>query len=176
VVLSLGGCCAIDRRESVCGNSSRTLRGKIAVGLKLHFGVLEQPYRASGARVGAVTTGDVATWLENRYGVMSAYARVHRDNIAGAMESSLTGALESLLSGHRVDPFGRAMQQIETGFKRFITSREAERVGIPGTPTKAALAGVNHRLKHPYRKSNPRRPSFRDTGLYLASFRAWVEQ
>jgi hypothetical protein len=53
--------------------------------------------------------------------------------------------------------------------------QEIESMGLRGVPTKAALKGINHRLRHPYRKSNPRRPSFVDTGLYVASFRAWME-
>ncbi len=145
------------------------------MGFKLHFGVLEQPYRARGKRVTAITTGDVAEILETKYGVMAAFYRVHGRGVAGAMEQGLAGSLEALLMGRRVDPFGRAMQKIETQFKDFILSKEAERVGIPGTPTKAALKGVNHRLKHPYAKRNQRRPSFRDTGMYVGSFRAWTD-
>jgi hypothetical protein len=135
----------------------------------LHFGVLVQPYRLRG-----LTTGDVAEFLESKYGVMEAFYRVHGSDVAGAVENSMEGALESLLMGRAVDPWSRGMRVIEREFRDFISSREAERVGIPGTPTRAALRGVNHRLAHPYRRSNPRRPSFRDTGLYMTSMRAWV--
>jgi len=117
----------------------------------------------------------VAGFLEAKYGLMAAYYRVHGQDVADAVAESLEGAMESLMMGQRVDPWGSGMQQIQKGFRDFISSREAERVGIPGTPTKAALAGVNHRLKHPYRKSNPRRPSFRDTGIYMNSFRSWID-
>ena len=106
---------------------------------------------------------------------MAAFWRVHGNDVAKAVEHSLAGSLEALLIGQVVDPFGAAMSQIENDFRDFISSREAERVGIPGTPTQAALRGVNHRLRHPYRKSNPRRPSFRDTSLYMTSFRSWVD-
>ena len=142
--------------------------------LTLHLGVLVQPYRARG-KTGAVTTGDVARWLEERYGIMQAFYRVHGDDVSQAIEQSLGGAMESLLMGQQVDPWGRGTQAIQAAFRKFISSREAERVGIPGTPTKAALRGVNHRLRHPYAKRNRPRPSFRDTGLYEASFRAWVD-
>lgn len=141
----------------------------------LHLGVLVQPYRAAGKNGGALTTGDVAEFLEAKYGVMGAFWRVKRDIITGAIAKSLEGATESLLMGHRVDPWGYATQLIQREFREFISSKEAERVGIPGTPTKAALRGVNHRLKRPYRKRNPRRPSFRDTGLYMNSARAWID-
>ncbi len=142
--------------------------------LTLNLGVVVQPYRSASKSVEATNTGEVAKFLEDDYGVMEVFARVHWDTITKALAGSVEGALEALVMGQRVDPFARGLQSIQTKFKRYISSYEAERVGIPGTPTKAALRGVNHRLKHPYAKSNPRRPSFRDTGLYQSSFRAWV--
>jgi hypothetical protein len=136
----------------------------------LHLGVIVQPY--SNSRRG-LTTGDVATFLENKYGVMGAFFRVHGEDMAEAVEQSLTGALEALAMKQQINPWGRGMQMIEREFREFISSREAENVGIPGTPTKAALRGVSHRMMHPYARRG-RRPSFRDTGTYLNSFRAFV--
>lgn len=136
----------------------------------LHFGVLVQPYRARG-----LSTGDVAGFLEAKYGIMNAFYRVKGDKIGDFMANSVAGALESLMMGETIDPWAHGTQMIENEFREFISSKEAEKVGIPGTPTQAALRGVNHRLKHPYAKKNPRRPSFNDTGLYMNSFRAWME-
>lgn len=135
----------------------------------LHLGVLVQPYRRGG-----LTTGDVASILEAKYGVMQAFVRVHERDIAGALEESMEGALENLLMRQYTDPFARATSTIAQTFRDFINSRESERVGIPGTPTKAALMGVSHRLAHPYAKANMRRPSFRDTGTYVTSARVWM--
>jgi len=147
----------------------------------LNLGVLVQPYRSNGKDVVGVTTGEVASWLEKEYGVMEAFARVHRKTIETAIEVSMRNALEALFMGHRIDPWGAGTQKIQSKFRDFINSGEAEHAGIPGTPTQAALRGVNHRRKHPYGRGrpyhpqpNPRRPSFRDTGLYVASFRSWV--
>ena len=137
----------------------------------LVLGVLDQPY-ASG---NAITTGEVAQILEAEYGIMRAFVRVHGRVITEAIESSVENAITAMVSGHRIDPWGAGLQKINQAFRVFINSGEAERVGIPGTPTQAALKGVNHRRKHPYRKSNPRRPSFLDTGLYSSSFRSWVK-
>jgi len=138
--------------------------------MTLHLGVLVQPYRDKKG----LTTYDVARFLEDEYGVMAAFYRVHQEVIAGAVEKSLERSMESLLMGaKRVDLLGPATQIIQREFKNFISSRAVESVGIAGIPTKAALRGVSHRRKHPYAKSNPRRPSFRDTGLYLASSRVW---
>jgi hypothetical protein len=143
----------------------------------LNLGVLDQPY-ASG---NAVTTGEVAKILEEEYGIMRAFARVHSKMIETVVVVSVQNAIEALVAGHRVDPWGAGTQKIAQAFRTFINSGEAEHAGIPGTPTQAALRGVNHRRKRPYGRGrphhpqpNPRRPSFRDTGLYVASFRSWV--
>lgn len=137
--------------------------------LQLHLGVIQQPYRRGG-----LTTYDVAKILESRYGIMAAFYRVHQRDVHKALANSVEGALETLLMGRAINPWSGGMQAIQQDFRDFISSREAERVGIPGTPTKAALRGVNHRLAHPYRRG-VRRPSFRDTGLYMTSMRAWVD-
>lgn len=153
------------------GSADRPRSATPAVGkrLTLNLGVLVQYYRNGGK-----TTADVARILEEKYGIFAAHFE-HRGHIYGhAFETSLDGALEALLMGKAVDPFARAMDIIERDFREFISSQGVERVGIPGVPTKAALMGVSHRRKHPYARSNPRRPSFRDTGTYSSSYRAWV--
>lgn len=152
----------------------------------LHLGVIDIPYAQAPKRHqrkagtgGTQTTGDVAGWLENRYHVMEIFAEAKGDKIAAALEDSLSGALESALMGaanmNSYDPTGKAMTDIEDAFKVFLSSQEIEKLGYPGVPTQAALDGVNHRLKRPYAKSNPRRPSFIDTGLYESSFKAWID-
>ena len=166
MILDSGG-----QAPTVGGSLSPTrTAGKVV----LHIGVLEQVYRTATAKAGAITTGDVASILEAKYGLFSAFYKSREQSIADNMALSMKGALEALVMGHRVDPWGAGTQNIQKEFRDFISTKEAERVGLPGVPTKAALKGVNHRLKHPYRKGNPRRPSFRDTGLMSASCRAWV--
>lgn len=147
--------------------------------LILHLGVLVQPYRFG--RKG-LTTADVAMILEAHYGVMTAFVTTHEKDIAKALEGSLQGALETLLMRGKVgaaeaslmagNAANQALQDIQKAFNDFISTGEAERVGIPGTPTKAALMGINHRFKHPH--TGIRRPSFKDTGLYMGSMRAWM--
>jgi hypothetical protein len=150
--------------------------------LTLHLGVVVLPYRSTGnlartlgvKKINALTTGDVAEILEAKYGIFAAFYRSHEDDIAKDIENSLQGAMESLLMHKAVDPWGAAMQSIQQRWRDFISTSEAERIGIPGTPTKAALMGVSHRYKHPYAK-HPRRPSFRDTGTYMNSGRFWID-
>ena len=124
------------------------------------------------------TTGDVATIIEAKYGLFTAFHENKEAELVGYLEEGLGDALEQLLGGGSpvgLDPFAAGCSKIDEAFREFISSREAEAVGIEGTPTEAARKGVNHRLKHPYAKKNPRRPSFDDTGLMMASEKSWVE-
>jgi hypothetical protein len=161
--------------------------------MKIHLGVADVPYVdvseapkkvaqakrgksnkpvAPPAAAGTQSTGDVAEILEGKYGIMGAFAEKHEDDIAKALENSLAGTLENLMMGAPPanNPFGTAEMAIEDSFKAALDSREFD--GITGVPTQAALKGINHRLKSG--KGSPR-PSFIDTGLYQASFKAWVE-
>lgn len=149
----------------------------------LHLGVIDIPYAGSPRRhkshramAGTQTTGDVAGWLEDSYGVMQAFVDHHESDILTDLESSLEGAVESLLMGAPVQlqPFGSGLSKIEDRFKQFLATKEIEGLGIAGVPTGAALRGVSHRFKHPYAKRPPR-PSFIDTGLFAASFKAWID-
>lgn len=165
--------------------------------LVLHLGVLDVPYSSSEqaekipqAKKGKAnkpikpkssaatkTTGDVAEILEEEYGIMQSFADHHLPQIAKQLEDSISGALENLMMGAPAsgNPFKKAESGITSMMKNFISSGEVERVGIEGTPTQAALNGVNHRLKHPYAKSNPRRPSFIDTTLYMTHMISWID-
>lgn len=159
--------------------------------LTLHLGVIDQPYTSyDGGRKAAnparrrkplvtgkakrtVTTGQVARWLEDRYHVMEVFYEID-GGVHEALRESVADAMENVLMGAPVDanPFLGATSEIQKRFKQFISNRTMETLGIPGVPTRAALMGVNSRLKL---RRGPRRPSFRDTGLYQASFMAWVD-
>lgn len=154
----------------------------------LHLGVIDSPYgnppkaskkgRKSKLKSSSVlTTGDVADILEAKYHPMEIFFTVKEKQIVAALEDSVSGALESVLMGGpaSLDPFGTATNKIEELFRSFLEKREMERLGYPGVPSKAALAGVNHRLLHPNAKANPRRPTFIDTGAYQTSFKAWID-
>lgn len=165
--------------------------------ITLHLGVLDQPYnefappkKIARAKKGkknrpvkptstaaTKTTGEVAEILEEKYGVLDTFAFARLPDIATALENSIAGELETLIMGGRPsgNPFQGAESAITTMMKKFISSQEIEHMGIAGVPTQAALDGVNHRLKHPYAKKNPARPSFMDTTLYWQSLRAWFD-
>src|SRR6185312_4589233 len=134
----------------------------------LHLGVVEIPYSHEGesktgkAAIGAETTGDVATFLENRYHVMAHFFELHQGDIAKALENSLGGALESLLMGAPAtsNAFASAENEIEALFRKMLTTKELDSLGYPGIPTKASLEGISSRFK---RRRGPPRPSFVDT-------------
>lgn len=150
----------------------------------LCLGVEDQPYRswvlnAKGRRVKGspipMTTHEVAEILEAKYGLFSAFAKWQMPFIQRVVEESVKGAINDLITtGHATDPWGSATQAIESRFRDFIATGMAERIGLRGVPTQAALHGVHHRYAHPYSRKNPRRPSFDDTGIMMASFRAWM--
>ena len=141
--------------------------------MKLHLGVMTDiPYADAPGK----TIADVAEILEDKYHIMELFFEIHADDIARAMESSLAGAFENQLAGGTAAPsFDAAASEIESMFRRFLSEREIEGLGDPGVPTEAALAGINHSLRHPYAKANARRPSFVDTDLYKTSFAAWID-
>jgi hypothetical protein len=143
----------------------------------LHLGVLdiaynEPPSKGKAGSSGVQTTGDVATWLENKYGVMAFFVEKHQEDIADAMADAVAGAFETLQMGGppSSDLYGSGTNAIEALFKNFLTMREMD--GQPGVPTLAALKGRSKRFAG---GRGPVRPSFIDTGLYQDSFKAWVD-
>jgi hypothetical protein len=123
--------------------------------------------------VSGVTTGDVAEWLEAKYGVMAAYLVIREREIGGAVENSLLGAMETvMMGGPKGAPLATATSEMEHLFKDALSMRMFDG-RLSGVPTAASLRGVSHRFKRAYVRRAPR-PSFIDTGLYQSSFRVWV--
>jgi len=151
----------------------------------LNLGVEDVPYsqapskRAKKPTAGTVSTGDVATWLENRYHVMEVFYNENQQEIAQDVADSLRGALESVMMGApgTLDPYGSATSEIEDRFKQFLSQGVMETLGYPGVPTQAALDRRSGKKRSGRFKK--RRPgtgvSFIDTGLYQANFKAWID-
>lgn len=123
-----------------------------------------------------VTTGDVAGWLENRYHIMELFWETHHQQIADAMADGIIGQLENLMMGGPpgINMIALGTDEIENMFRKFLSEQQVEQLGIPGVPTEAALEGRSARFKSGYNPKG-RRPSFIDTGLFEASFRAWAD-
>lgn len=142
--------------------------------MKLVLGVLEVAYSDAGG--GATTTGDVATILEQNYGVMETFFELNKEKIAQMLADSVAASIQDLVNGGpRTSPTFGAEQQIEQLFRTFIYSNTMQRIfgSVGGVISQAAQNGVSSRRKSPRAKRAPR-PAFVDTGLYVQSFRAWV--
>ena len=139
----------------------------------LHLGVVEMPYADQQSK----TTFEVADRLEKKYGVMAGFVEIHEKDIAKSLEESLKSALENLLigGGQESNPFGDATNEIEEIFKfQYLLNEEIATLGRNGVPTKASIKRRSLRFKKKVALSQ--RPSFIDTGVYSASFKAWVEE
>jgi hypothetical protein len=151
----------------------------------LHLGVIEMPYENEAPTPGkrrrkakapsGMTTGDVASILEDKYHVMEVFFQEKQQLIADQLAQSVAGTLESIMAGAppTIDPFGEGTKKVKGLFDDFITNKEMDRLGYPGVPTKASLKGVSHRFKG--KKGEPGRPSFVDTGLYVDNFTSWID-
>jgi hypothetical protein len=140
--------------------------------MELHLGVIDIPYNDPDGS--STTTGDVAEFLEAKYHVMELFFIEHEQEIAEALAQAMANQIELLVKGAPApaNPFEVAEQQIFVLFDRFISTEEIAKIN-PDTPTQAAVEGRSKRRKG---GKGPRRVSFRDTGQYMAAFRAWIEQ
>ncbi|MCM2493307.1 hypothetical protein ACVCIH_17675 [Burkholderia glumae] len=140
----------------------------------LYLGVVDVAYTSEDAKPGT-TTGDVATFIEDEYHVMRVFLEMYEEQIGELLANEVAGEIESLAQGK---PVAKLSLDLSTGrigelFRDFLDAREWKQAS--GQAIAAAEDGVNHRKKKPYASSNPARAEFIDTGLYQASFRAWVE-
>lgn len=155
---------------------------------KLALGVLDLPYsgvptkatKANPRHASTVSTGDVATILEDKYQVMETFFDFHSQEIGDALANGMAGALENLMMGAPVqtNPFGGAESQIKSMFQKFLDTGEMDGK-VPGVPTQAAqdrASGKKRsaRMKNK-RASNAKAVSFVDSGLYESSFLAWIK-
>ena len=156
--------------------------------VNLILGVLDVAYSDAHGKSGATTTGEVAHILEDNYHVMETFYVSRQEKIANWLAESVAKAIETMVeTGRHVAPTFEAEQKIETEFRTFLDRNEMSML-VKGlsegesaafnwnkTFSSAGNRGVNHRKKNPYSKKNKSRPVFIDTGLYQASFRAWIE-
>ena len=150
----------------------------------LHLGVVDVGYTDGD---GTTTTGEVSGYLEDRYHIMRIFAEQEDDFIRKQLVDAVAGAIESIAQGRPVaglntslgtkldtrSLFGASInQRIEERFRDALDSGELHRYLPVSQQSKAAAAGINHRKKDV--NSRQARQAFIDTGLYQASFRAWV--
>lgn len=151
--------------------------------MKIHLGVADQLYSGKN-----ISTGDVAEILEAKYGILKEFFVAHQSDIQLLIERCYLKAFEEMAAGlPSRDPFGSAMQEIQQMMDDWLSKQEVEKVGIKGVPTKAALLGKNSNFASGFNQVSmkkfkkgvrvgKRRPSFVNSGLMRASYRAWVEK
>lgn len=152
----------------------------------LSLGVEDFPYpeepqgrnkRGQFKRLGArrnMTTGRLTDILEDKYEIIQNFAALHGNEIAEAFMDDLEIQLGERFGGTRKRGTAQASKAVEKLFRQFIYGRLLDRL-VEGVPTKASILGTSARPAfRKYPKGQPR-PSFVDTGLYVSSFRAWVD-
>jgi hypothetical protein len=111
---------------------------------------------------------------------MEFFYKTHEDEVVSAIEDAVGDKLENLMMGAPGSgDFDQLFEEgdlsaVEDTFRKFLDAKEMDGQ-VPGVPTAASLRGVSHRMKNPY-AHRASRPSFIDTGMYQANFRAWVEE
>jgi len=137
--------------------------------LKLQLGVLDVAYVD-----GTTTTGDVAGFLEDRYHVMRKFAEMNEDFIADTIADHFAGLIESVAQGKRVSAIDMtpAMSKIEERFRDALDSGEIHQSLPQEQQVSAATLKTSSRKK--VIKPDESRQAFIDSGMYQASFRAWI--
>lgn len=160
--------------------------------VKLSLGVQDVAYTDAN---GATTTGKVAEYLEDDYHVMLTFLELHESYIMNEVAAEFAGAVTDIAAGK---PFNLnspgPMSGIENEFRQYLDKKEWE--ATTGQVIQAAKEGISHRFKSSKagtlharsiasgavkakgivlkRRKRPGRPAFIDTGLYQASFTAWI--
>lgn len=135
--------------------------------MKLIFGVENIAYETDG-----VTTGDVANWLENKYGIMNAYVGMNKKFIGMEVMQEILG-VKNRQPQHDMSAIAKSLKQ--------AISMQAFNGVLPGVPTKASRMGVSSRFKSGKRRGKSKvsgvpRPSFIDSGIYQDSIRVVLDE
>jgi hypothetical protein len=157
----------------------------------LHMGFLNTPYtkpnmaapmaavKAYKAKVRrgftkTMTAEDVGNILESNYGILDVFKEVYNEEITNIVSETFENFIVETLTEVRKPTSARMVKymapktrEIEKMFRGFLDKEEMNGMA-EGVPTKAALTGGSRRRK----RSGP---SFIDTGIYRASFRAWAD-
>ena len=142
--------------------------------MEIHIGVIPLPEPEYNKKT-RVTTYDVATILEEKYGLFSFFVSDNIDTIASLITKNIQTSLHRHIQGESEDTatLDTAPSEMLGMLKRSLDSQAFDG-RIAKVPTKAALKGF-HRLKKPEERYGPPRPSFEDTTTMYQSLRVWAE-
>jgi hypothetical protein len=140
--------------------------------LQLHFGVVDVSYSDDN---GGTTTGDVAGYLEDRYHIMRTFLELKEDEIQAILLEQYAGAIESIAQGKRMSKLDLepAMGKVEAMFRDFLDSGEMNRL-VGSYAVSDATLKTSARRKSGKLPEGQQRQAFIDSGLFQASFRAWI--
>lgn len=132
------------------------------------------PYEEGRPEIGHdfLTNGALAEDLEARYRVVEIFFETQAEQISDTVldvyadDINSGGEKAARLKGS----FSPALAKIQTDFVAFIKAQRLDYL-VRGVPTLSSVLGISH-----VRQGNvgPPRPSFIDTGQYIAAFRAWM--
>jgi hypothetical protein len=166
--------------------------------IALHFGFINTPYtRATIARPftsaklkergklkrgssKAMTAVKVAGILEAKYNVVEMFNEIYEEEISNILHEGFKEVAERIITerggqtrSSMKNLMKPATRQIENMFRQFLDHEEMNGM-IEGVPTDAAKGGKLHGRGKVTRRGI-QRASFVNTGIYKASFRAWVK-
>jgi hypothetical protein len=163
--------------------------------ITLHMGFINTPYTAEAmaAPVRAskfeekrkrrrgfsrtMTADKLAKILEGKYGIVETFSEIYGQEINDIIHNGFREVAEHMISNRKSGTTTISMKrlmksytdQVQNMFKTFIDDEEMNGM-IPGVPTDASKGKIRKRGI-----STRQRPSFARTGIYKASFRAWVK-
>jgi hypothetical protein len=120
-----------------------------------------------------MTAEKLSKILESKYGIVETFSGVYEEEIKSLMHEGFREVAENIISTRKAGETTVQMKklmnpytkQIESMFRTFIDNEEMNGM-VPGVPTKVSIKGRGRRRPG---------PSFIRTGIYKASFRAWVK-
>jgi hypothetical protein len=159
--------------------------------IKLHMGFINTPYtnETSTAPMRSskleerrkrkrgfsrtMTAEKLANILENKYNIVTVFNEVHEEDIKKLIENGFKEVAEHMIATRKTGETTHQMKnlmkpyttQIERMFRNFLDNEEMNGL-VEGVPTAVSVTG---------RRGRRPGPSFIRTGIYKASFRAWVE-
>jgi hypothetical protein len=127
-----------------------------------------------------MTAQKVAEILENKYDIVETFSAIYDEEISNIMKDGVSQVANNLLSGGKgtttasmknlMKPYTNEVQNL---FRQFLDHEEMNGL-IEGVPTAAAMGG-KLRGRGKVSRGGKQRPSFVNTGIYRASFRAWAD-
>jgi hypothetical protein len=162
--------------------------------ISLHMGFINTPYTAEAmeAPVRAskleekrkrrrgfsrtMTADKLSKILERKYGIVETFSEVYEEEIHSLINNGFREIAERMIQNRGGETRAKIKNlmkpytdQVQSMFKTFIDDEEMNGM-VPGVPTDASKGKRRKRGI-----STRQRPSFSRTGIYKASFRAWVK-